>query len=61
MRQEVLERHADECRKMIPEFAGRPEEPFLLQLASAFEQLALKEDIRSNGNGDPVPPDLGAN
>lgn len=44
---EHLASEAEECRRLIPEFSGRPEEPFLLKLASAFEELALQEDLRS--------------
>lgn len=51
MDQELLESQADECRKMIPEFAGRPEELFLVQLVSAFEQLVRQEQIPSRGDG----------
>ena len=35
-----LEKEAAHCRVIATEFAGRPEEPFLLQLASAMEELA---------------------
>ncbi len=49
MRHEILAREAEECRKLMPEFIGRPEEPFLLKLASAFEELALQRDSRPNG------------
>jgi hypothetical protein len=37
---ETLTTEAAECRRWAREFAGRPEQPFLLQLASAFEELA---------------------
>jgi len=37
---------ADQCRKQACEFAGRPEAPFLLSVASAFEELATEADAR---------------
>jgi hypothetical protein len=41
MRAETLKEEAAECRRRANEFVGRPEEPFLLQLASALEELAI--------------------
>lgn len=41
MRKKSLWKEAAECRKMARDFAGRPEEPFLLNVASAMEELAL--------------------
>jgi len=32
------------CRSQATLFPGRPEQPFLLKLAAAFEKLALQED-----------------
>jgi hypothetical protein len=46
MRPEALARQAEECRKLAPELKGRPEEPFLLKLAAAFEELALEGVFR---------------
>ena len=40
MRKELIEREAAACRKRAEEFAGRAEEPFLLNLAAAFDDLA---------------------
>lgn len=34
------ESEAAACRTQAQEFAGRPEETFLLRLASAFEEIA---------------------
>ena len=34
---------AVKCRVQAEEFAGKPEQPFLLRLASAFEELAQIE------------------
>lgn len=48
MSPEALASEARECRKLAPEFSGRPEQPFLLQLARAFEELALQDDVRSD-------------
>jgi hypothetical protein len=42
MRTESLVNEAAKCRRQAKEFAGRPEQPFLLSVASAFEDLALK-------------------
>ena len=36
-----LEAEAKKCRDIAAEFTGRPEGPFLLNVASAFEELAL--------------------
>jgi hypothetical protein len=36
-----LQEEAASCRRMSREFVGRPEEPFLLRLASTMDQLAL--------------------
>jgi hypothetical protein len=32
---------ADSCRRQANEFAGRPEAPFLLSVARAFDELAI--------------------
>jgi hypothetical protein len=36
----MFKEQAEKCRKQADEFAGRPEAPFLLRVASAFEELA---------------------
>jgi hypothetical protein len=41
MRPEVLAEEAQLCRTRAAMFRGRPEQPFLLKLATAFEVLAL--------------------
>ena len=46
MRPETLANEAQECREFAREFVGKPEQSFLLQLAGAFEELALQEDSR---------------
>ena len=37
----LLQHEADHCRREAMRFEGKPEAPFLLHLASAFEELAL--------------------
>ena len=37
----LLQHEADYCRRQALRFEGKPEAPFLLQLASAFEELAV--------------------
>lgn len=39
MRDEFIS-EAVKCRQQAKRFSGRPEEPFLLRLASAFEELS---------------------
>jgi len=41
MRKISLKKEAALCREMAKEFAGRPEGPFLLRIASELEELAL--------------------
>lgn len=41
MRIKSMKREAVVCRAMAKKYAGRPEEPFLLKVASTFEELAL--------------------
>ena len=40
MRNKSLVNEAETCRQRAKEFAGRPEQPFLLRLADAFDELA---------------------
>jgi hypothetical protein len=35
-------REAARCRAQAAEFAGKPEQPFLLRLSQAFDELAAK-------------------
>lgn len=37
----MFKEQADKCRKQANEFAGRPEAPFLLRVASAFDELEM--------------------
>lgn len=41
MHSEALTAEAEHCREIAAQFSGKPEEPFLLRLASALEELAL--------------------
>ena len=49
----LLFQEARNCRVEAERFAGRAEAPFLLHLAEAFEELAVKEQTRGK-----LPPDL---
>jgi hypothetical protein len=41
IRDRSLQIEAVRCRKMAKQFAGRPEEPFLLKIASAMEEITV--------------------
>ena len=41
----VFSELAEHCRRQANEFAGRPEAPFLLRVASAFDELAIGEGV----------------
>jgi hypothetical protein len=41
MEHKPLEKEAAACRQLAQRYVGKPEEPFLLRIASAFEELAL--------------------
>ena len=43
MRNQSLVNEAERCRQRAKELAGRPEQPFLLRLANAFDELAIKD------------------
>lgn len=38
----MFKEQAEKCRRQAGEFAGRPEAPFLLRVASAFDELAIE-------------------
>jgi hypothetical protein len=57
MLEQSLHKEAASCREMAREFAGRPEEPFLLSLASAMEELALVRTARRKRPRFGVSPD----
>ena len=40
----MFKEQAENCRKQANEFTGRPEAPFLLRVASAFDELAIEAD-----------------
>jgi hypothetical protein len=40
----MFKQQAENCRKQASEFAGRPEAPFLLRVASAFDELAMVDE-----------------
>ena len=42
----MFREQAEKCRRQANEFAGRPEAPFLLRVASAFDDLAVESDAR---------------
>lgn len=42
----ILREQAEQCRRQAGEFVGRPEAPFLLSVASAFDALASEADTR---------------
>jgi hypothetical protein len=37
----MFKEQAENCRKQANEFIGKPEAPFLLSVASAFDELAM--------------------
>ena len=39
----MFREQAENCRKQASEFAGRPEAPFLLRVASVFDELAVDD------------------
>ena len=52
----IFREQADKCRAQANEFAGKPEAPFLLRVASAFDELATEADTRLIvHSGHPVP------
>ena len=39
---------ADSCRQKANDYIGRPEAPFLLKVARAFDELAISEHASAN-------------
>jgi hypothetical protein len=39
----LFKEEADSCRRKADEYIGRPEAPFLLKVARAFDELAISE------------------
>lgn len=48
----MFSEQAEKCRKQANEFVGRPEAPFLLRVASVFDELAMGE-ARPQVHADP--------
>ena len=42
----MFKEQAENCRQQASDFAGRPEAPFLLRVASAFDELALVRESK---------------
>lgn len=42
----MFREQAEKCRRQAGEFVGRPEAPFLLRVATAFDELASEADAR---------------
>ena len=56
MRMKSMKREALVCRSMAKTYAGRPEEPFLLKVASTFEELALvSQAVQAPSSFDALP------
>jgi hypothetical protein len=41
----IFKEQADSCRRQANDFLGRPEAPFLLSVARAFDELADRSTI----------------
>jgi hypothetical protein len=52
MRLKSMTAEAAECREKADDFADRPEGAFLLQLASAWEELALVQNAANTSTND---------
>jgi hypothetical protein len=53
----MFREQAENCRKQASEFAGRPEAPFLLRVASVFDELAVDDaatQLHVEARGAPV-------
>jgi len=40
----LFKEQAESCRRQANQYAGRPEAPFLLRVAQAFDELAVSTD-----------------
>jgi len=40
----LFKEQAESCRRQANQYAGRPEAPFLLRVAQAFDELAISVD-----------------
>jgi hypothetical protein len=52
----MFKEQADKCRRQANEFAGRPEAPFLLRVASAFDELATDPDLAKHVHAPATEP-----
>lgn len=43
----MFKQQAEDCRRQAVHYAGRPEAPFLLNVARAFDELARSEPLAS--------------
>jgi len=57
MRRSSLEEEAEACRKLAKKLAGQPEEPFLLRLATALEEVATIEAQQCSSASSDAPTD----
>jgi hypothetical protein len=48
MQKRALQKEAEICRRLATHYVGLPEEPFLLKIAGAMEELALIENGREH-------------
>jgi hypothetical protein len=39
----MFKEQAENCRRQANEYVGRPEAPFLLRVASVFDELAVRD------------------
>ncbi len=47
----MFKEQAESCRRQANDYAGRPEAPFLLSVARAFDELASKNDSPALATG----------
>lgn len=50
----LFKEEADSCRRKANEYVGRPEAPFLLKVAHAFDELATSEHASANARLAPL-------
>jgi hypothetical protein len=43
----LFKEQAESCRRQANQYAGRPEAPFLLRIASVFDELATVDSSRT--------------
>ena len=52
----MFREQAEQCRRQANEFVGRPEAPFLLRVASVFDELAIETDSHLITSARPHQP-----